>query len=318
MKLTDEMLEQLLSQQAEQAGEIWERGLPDEPEQPHTFSKRFERRMRWLIWRRRHPMSTRMMKQAAVLLLCIGIGTGALVLAYLSMPDDTLSQIEAPSGSASLQTEPEEDKQIQPDIQTDTEDGTLEADDPDGVEEVPDDTQPGQSADTPEEGAPGGIAGQPDDGQPGSSTDTPTEPSDSDDTQEPPDNTDPTPSEPPEEPGDGDDTQEPPITTGPSLCEPSYVPAGMVAVSRQESETELMIRYAASNGKMVTYTSKYSANPQLSGTGETVSVSDAAAAVFRSNGEQNTLEWIDASACYALVGNLSKDELLNMANSTKN
>lgn len=316
MKLTDEMLEQMLSQQAEQAGEIWERSLPDEPEQPHTFSKRFERRMRWLIWRRRHPMSARMMKQAAVLLLCIGIGTGALVLAYLGMPDDdTLAQMEAPSGSASLQTEPEENKQMQPDIQTDTEDGTLETEDPDGAEETPDDTQQGQSADTPGEDAPDDTTGQPDDGQPGSSTDTPTEPSDGDGTQESPDNGDNT-----QEPPDDDDSKpsEPPIITGPTLCEPSYVPAGMVAVSRQESETELIIRYVASSGEMVTYTSKHSADPQLSGTGETVSVSGATAAVFRSSGEQNTLEWIDEAACYALIGNLPKDELLNMANSTKN
>lgn len=314
MKLTDEMLEQLLSQQAEQAGEIWERSLPDEPEQPHTFSKRFERRMRRLIWRRKHPMSSRMMKQAAVLLLCIGIGTGALVLAYLGMPDDTLAQMEAPSGSASLQVEPEEDtlQQVQPDIQTDTEDGTPETEDPDGAEETPDDTQQGHSAEAPEEDAPDDTTGQPDDERPGQSTDTPTEPSDGDNTQEtpddntqePPDDDDPTPSKPP--------------VTGPTLCEPSYIPAGMVAVSRQESGTELTIRYVASNGEMVTYTSKCSADPQLSGTGEAVSVSGATAAVFRSSGEQNTLEWIDEAACYTLIGNLPKDELLNMANSTKN
>lgn len=312
MKLTDGMLEQLLSQQAEQAGEIWERSLPDEPEQPHTFSKRFERRMRRLIWRRRYPMSARMLKQAAVLLICIGIGTGALVLAYLGMPDDTLAQMEAPSGSASLESGPEENTQIQPGMQTDPEDGTLGTEDPDGAEETPDDTQPGQSADTPGEGASGGIAEQPDDGQPGSSTDTPTEPSDSDDTQEPPDDNT-------QEPPDDDDSKpsEPPITA-PVLCDPSYVPAGMVAVSRQESGTELTIRYVASNGEMVTYTSKYSTDPQLSDTGETVSVSGATAAVFRSSGEQNTLEWIDEDACYALIGNLPKDELLNMANSTKN
>lgn len=74
MKLTDERLEQLLSQQAEQAGEIWERSLPDEPEQPHTFSKQFERRMRWLIWRRRHPAHKQIRNVAAAVVVCLGIG----------------------------------------------------------------------------------------------------------------------------------------------------------------------------------------------------------------------------------------------------
>ncbi|MDO5784410.1 MAG: DUF4367 domain-containing protein [Eubacteriales bacterium] len=305
MKLTDEMLEQLLSQQAEQAGEIWERSLPQELEQPHTFSKRFERRMHWLIWRRKHPAAAWMCKAAVVLLVCIGIGAGAVLLSDNGTSGSTLEQPADPFGSAALQPAPGEHtiQQMQPEQPTpppQRDAGT--SDSTPSKEDLPDDD------DTDE---------RPSDEQPGQSTDMPGEPGDSDDTPEPPDNTDPTPSEPPEEPGDGDDTQEPPITSGSTLQEPSYVPAGMAAVSRQESETELIIRYASGNGKTVVYTSRYSADPQLSGDGETVSVSGAAAAIFRSNGEENTLEWIDASACYMLAGNLSKDELLNMANSTK-
>ena len=287
MKWTDEELEQQLQAQAEQAGEIWERSLPQASEPPHIFSERFERSMRKLLWRRRHPWLARSRTLAAVLAVCIGIGVGIQFL-NSSGSDDTLEQaaggMAQSSGDASAPSYgnlPPQDSDTDADNRADS--GTVGS----AGDDIPsDDTI--DAPDTPDDNT------DPSGGTPSDNTDTP-------DPSNPSDNT----------------TTSTPSSPAFAAAEPTVLPAGLTVVSRQQSENALTIQYASDSGAAVTYRSWRSAQPQLTGSGETVLVNGAVAAVFYTDATQNTLEWIDARTCYALTGNLSKDELLQMADSTQ-
>ncbi|MCD8355112.1 MAG: DUF4367 domain-containing protein [Clostridia bacterium] len=75
MNITEEML----YLRAEQAMEIWERSLPEDRE-THLFSKRFLRKMKRLLYKKRNPWMFYVVRLAAVLVLCLGVGTAALQL----------------------------------------------------------------------------------------------------------------------------------------------------------------------------------------------------------------------------------------------
>lgn len=73
------MNEEELSQAAARAAELLNEALPKPEDCNHTFSPRFRRKMRYLLFRQNHPVLTRGLQSAAVLFLTITVLFGSLL-----------------------------------------------------------------------------------------------------------------------------------------------------------------------------------------------------------------------------------------------
>lgn len=73
------MNEEELSQAAARAAELLNEALPRPEDCNHTFSPRFRRKMRHLLFRQNHPVLTRGLQSAAVLFLTITVLFGSLL-----------------------------------------------------------------------------------------------------------------------------------------------------------------------------------------------------------------------------------------------
>lgn len=73
------MNEEELSQAAARAAELLNEALPKPEDCNHTFSPRFRRKMRHLLFRQNHPVLTRGLQSAAVLFLTITVLFGSLL-----------------------------------------------------------------------------------------------------------------------------------------------------------------------------------------------------------------------------------------------
>ena len=73
------MNEEELSRAAARAAELLNEALPRPEDCNHTFSPRFRRKMRHLLFRQNHPVLTRALQSAAVLFLTITVLFGSLL-----------------------------------------------------------------------------------------------------------------------------------------------------------------------------------------------------------------------------------------------
>lgn len=73
------MNEEELSRAAARAAELLNEALPKPEDCNHTFSPRFRRKMRHLLFRQNHPVLTRALQSAAVLFLTITVLFGSLL-----------------------------------------------------------------------------------------------------------------------------------------------------------------------------------------------------------------------------------------------
>ncbi len=73
------MNEEELSRAAARAAELLNEALPKPEDCNHTFSPRFRRKMRRLLFRQNHPVLTRALQSAAVLFLTITVLFGSLL-----------------------------------------------------------------------------------------------------------------------------------------------------------------------------------------------------------------------------------------------
>lgn len=73
------MNEEELSRAAARAAELLNEALPRPEDCNHTFSPRFRRKMRHLLFRQQHPVLTRALQSAAVLFLTITVLFGSLL-----------------------------------------------------------------------------------------------------------------------------------------------------------------------------------------------------------------------------------------------
>lgn len=98
------MNEEELSRAAARAAELLNEALPRPEDCNHTFSPRFRRKMRHLLFRQQHPVLTRGLQSAAVLFLTITVLFGSLLTVSTDAREFVFGWVRGQFGSGFIYT----------------------------------------------------------------------------------------------------------------------------------------------------------------------------------------------------------------------
>lgn len=98
------MNEEELSRAAARAAELLNEALPKPEDCNHTFSPRFRRKMRHLLFRQNHPVLTRGLQSAAVLFLTITVLFGSLLTVSTDAREFVFGWVRGQFGSGFIYT----------------------------------------------------------------------------------------------------------------------------------------------------------------------------------------------------------------------
>lgn len=98
------MNEKELSRAAARAAELLNEALPRPEDCNHTFSPRFRRKMRHLLFRQNHPVLTRALQSAAVLFLTITVLFGSLLTVSTDAREFVFGWVRGQFGSGFIYT----------------------------------------------------------------------------------------------------------------------------------------------------------------------------------------------------------------------
>lgn len=98
------MNEEELSRAAARAAELLNEALPRPEDCNHTFSPRFRRKMRHLLFRQNHPILTRGLQSAAVLFLTITVLFGSLLTVSTDAREFVFGWVRGQFGSGFIYT----------------------------------------------------------------------------------------------------------------------------------------------------------------------------------------------------------------------
>ena len=98
------MNEEELSRAAARAAELLNEALPRPEDCNHTFSPRFRRKMRYLLFRQNHPVLTRGLQSAAVLFLTITVLFGSLLTVSTDAREFVFGWVRGQFGSGFIYT----------------------------------------------------------------------------------------------------------------------------------------------------------------------------------------------------------------------
>ena len=98
------MNEEELSRAAARAAELLNEALPRPEDCNHTFSPRFRRKMRHLLFRQNHPVLTRALQSAAVLFLTITVLFGSLLTVSTDAREFVFGWVRGQFGSGFIYT----------------------------------------------------------------------------------------------------------------------------------------------------------------------------------------------------------------------
>ena len=98
------MNEEALSRAAARAAELLNEALPRPEDCNHTFSPRFRRKMRHLLFRQNHPVLTRALQSAAVLFLTITVLFGSLLTVSTDAREFVFGWVRGQFGSGFIYT----------------------------------------------------------------------------------------------------------------------------------------------------------------------------------------------------------------------
>lgn len=98
------MNEEELSRAAARAAELLNEALPKPEDCNHTFSPRFRRKMRYLLFRQNHPVLMRGLQSAAVLFLTITILFGSLLTVSTDAREFVFGWVRGQFGSGFIYT----------------------------------------------------------------------------------------------------------------------------------------------------------------------------------------------------------------------
>lgn len=98
------MNEEELSRAAARAAELLNEALPRPEDCNHTFSPRFRRKMRYLLFRQQHPVLTRALQSAAVLFLTITVLFGSLLTVSTDAREFVFGWVRGQFGSGFIYT----------------------------------------------------------------------------------------------------------------------------------------------------------------------------------------------------------------------
>jgi hypothetical protein len=98
------MNEEELSRAAARAAELLNEALPKPEDCNHTFSPRFRRKMRHLLFRQNHPVLTRALQSAAVLFLTITVLFGSLLTVSTDAREFVFGWVRGQFGSGFIYT----------------------------------------------------------------------------------------------------------------------------------------------------------------------------------------------------------------------
>lgn len=98
------MNEEELSRAAARAAELLNKALPRPEDCNHTFSPRFRRKMRYLLFRQQHPVLTRALQSAAVLFLTITVLFGSLLTVSTDAREFVFGWVRGQFGSGFIYT----------------------------------------------------------------------------------------------------------------------------------------------------------------------------------------------------------------------
>lgn len=98
------MNEEELSRAAARAAELLNEALPRPEDCNHTFSPRFRRKMRHLLFRQNHPVLTRGLQSAAVLFLTITVLFGSLLTVSTDAREFVFGWVRGQFGSGFIYT----------------------------------------------------------------------------------------------------------------------------------------------------------------------------------------------------------------------